>query len=282
MRVLFNKLSFLIVNNLSQKTVFGRIYLVSSKLSAYQQVFMSYIVKAKKIHSNEEKVFEGPMDLLLELILKNKLDITDISLAEVADQFIAYMQENSETIGPEHLSDFLLIAGKLVLIKSKAILPLLELEKEEEEDIEELKRRLREYKKFKEIFPQIGKLYSRKEKFFAKAGYSGIKTVFCPPENLKAEDLASLFEVAIAKMPVKEVLQRKKKVDVVSITDKINEISSRLMERMEVTFRSVIIGSKDKVEVIVTFLAMLELVRKNHAVIEQEEMFGEISIRKIT
>lgn len=241
---------------------------------------MPYIVQAKKIQ-NEEKVFEGPMDLLLELILKNKLDITDISLAEVADQFIEYMQENSDDIGPEHLSDFLLIAGKLVLIKSKAILPLLEMEKEEEEDIEELKRRLREYKKFKEIFPEIKKLYESKKMFFGKVGYSGISTVFCPPPNLKLDEIEGLFASVITKMPVKEVFGERKKIDAISITDKIKEIKERLLGRIEITFRSVIAGSKNKVEVIVTFLAILEMVRKNHAVIDQEEMFGEISIKKI-
>jgi len=242
---------------------------------------MSYIVQAKKIQDGEEKVFEGPMDLLLELILKNKLDVTDISLAQVADQFINYMQENSEIIGPEHLSDFLLIAGKLVLIKSKAILPLLELEREEEEDIEELKRRLREYKKFKEIFPQIKLFYDNKENFFAKQSYSGVGTVFCPPQNLALSDLENLFSVAITRMPVKEELVEKRHLIKISISDKMNEIKNRILDRIQVTFQSMISGKKDKVEVIVTFLAMLELVRKSQAIIDQEEMFGEISIKKI-
>jgi segregation and condensation protein A len=241
---------------------------------------MAYIVSAKKFQ-NEEKVFEGPLDLLLDLILKNKLEITDISLAEVADQFITYMQDNSENIGPEHLSDFLLIAGKLVLIKSKAILPLLELEQEEEEDIEELKRRLREYQKFKEIFPLVRKLYERPEKFYGKPGYAGVGTVFCPPPNLVLAQMEGLFATAIAKMPVKEMTKVKRKLNAISITDKINEIKERLYERMEVTFNSIIADSKTKVEVIVTFLAMLELVRKNHASIDQDEMFGEISIKKL-
>lgn len=242
---------------------------------------MPYIYQANKLRENGEKVFEGPLDLLLELIEKNKLDITDISLAEVADQFIGYMQENAESIGPEHLSEFLLIAGKLVLIKSKAILPLLELEKEEEEDIEELKRRLREYKRFKEVFPEVRKLYEGSARFFGKAGYEGMGTVFCPPPNLKLEDLEGLFAGAVAKMPVKEAVNEKRKLNVVNITDKIAEIRKHLMDRMEVTFRAVIAESKTKVEVIVTFLAMLEMVRKNHASIDQEEMFGEISIKKL-
>lgn len=241
---------------------------------------MSYIVSAKKIE-NEEKVFEGPLDLLLELILKNKLEITDISLSQVADEFIGYMQENSELIGPEHLSDFLLIAGKLVLIKSRAILPLLELEKEEEEDIEELKRRLRDYKRFKDIFPQIKSLYESKSRFYDKPGYTGVGTVFCPPRNLKLEDMEGLFALAITKMPVKENVGEKVRIIKISIADKINEIKQKILDRVQITFRSLTSSSQNKVEVIVTFLAMLEMVRKNQAAIDQEEMFGEISIKKI-
>lgn len=241
---------------------------------------MTYIVQAKKIQT-PEKVFEGPLDLLLELILKNKLEITDISLSQVADEFISYMQENSELIGPEHLSDFLLIAGKLVLIKSRAILPLLELEKEEEEDIEELKRRLRDYKRFKEIFPLLKQLYDSDSRLYGKPGFVGVGAVFCPPQNLKLEDLEGLFASAIVKMPVKEEVAPQKKIVKFSITDKINEIKQRIFDRAMVTFKSIIEGKKNKVEVIVTFLAMLEMVRKNQAEIDQEEMFGEISIKKI-
>jgi len=242
---------------------------------------MPYIVRARKIQNSEENVFEGPMDLLLELILKNKLDITDISLSKVADQFIDYMQENSEMISPEHLSEFLLIAGKLVLIKSRAILPLLELEKEEEEDIEELKRRLREYKRFKDIFPHIKTLYESKENFYDKAGYLGVGVIFCPPNNLKLEDLEGLFATAITKMPVKEEVGEKKRIIKISIADKINEIRQKILDRVQVTFRSLIATNQNKMEVVVTFLAMLELVRKNQAFIDQEEMFGEISVKKV-
>jgi len=241
---------------------------------------MSYIVQAKKIQ-NEEKVFEGPLDLLLDLILKNKLDITDISLAQVADQFIDYMQANSENIDPETLSDFLLIAGKLVLIKSKAILPLLELESEEEEDIKELKRRLREYKRFKEVFPQIKSLYENEKISFAKQGYAGIKTVFCPPENLDLQDLKNIFETVISKMPTKEEMTEKKNIVKISISEKMNEIKSRILNRTRMTFQNIIAGGKSRMEIIVTFLAMLEMVRKNQAIIDQKEIFGDIDIKKI-
>ncbi len=241
---------------------------------------MAYIFQARQ-GEGEEKVFEGPLDLLLELIEKNKLDITDISLAEVADQFIGYMQDNSEDIGPEHLAEFLLIAGKLVLIKSKAILPLLELEKEEEEDIEALKRRLREYKRFKEIFPAVRRLYEQPEMFFSRGGYTGIGPVFCPPANLRPEELEGLFALAITRIPVKEEVRETRRISKISITEKINTIKESLRSRMDVTFRAVLAGNKNKLEVIVTFLAMLEMVRKNQASVDQEEMFGEICIKKL-
>lgn len=241
---------------------------------------MTYIVKARKL-KGDSSAFEGPLDLLLELIEKNKLDITDISLAEVADQFINYMQSNSEVIGPSHLADFILIAGKLILIKSKAILPLLELEKEEEEDIEELKRRLREYKKFKEIFPEIKVLFESRERFIGKACYSGVKNFFCPPNGICCEDLQNHFISAIAKLPEKETEGEKRKFNKISIGDKMKQIHDRLLERIEITFKSAIAESKSRVEVVVIFLAVLELVRKNQAVIDQQDMFGDITIKKI-
>lgn len=241
---------------------------------------MTYIVKARRLRG-DSSAFEGPLDLLLELIEKNKLDITDISLAEVADQFIDYMQANSEMIGPSHLADFILIAGKLILIKSKAILPLLELEKEEEEDIEELKRRLREYKRFKEIFPEVKRLFENSAMFFSKPGYVGVKTFFCPPPTIGAGDLQGLFISVVSKMPEKEVVENRRQFNKISISDKMREIQNRLLERIEITFQNVIEQSKTKVEVVVVFLAVLELVRKNQAIIDQRDMFGDITIKKI-
>ncbi|MCK4919059.1 MAG: segregation/condensation protein A, partial [Candidatus Pacebacteria bacterium] len=189
---------------------------------------MSYIVKAHH-YKNKEQLFEGPLDLLLDLIEKEKLDITDIALAQVADQFIAYLESSKEDITPSYLSSFILVAGKLILIKSKAILPMLELEKEEEEDIEELKLRLREYQKFKEISKEIKKLAERKEMFFSRQSYSGVKTVFCPPEKITAQDLKSAFESVLDKLPEIKILSQGNIKEVVSIKDRINHIQNSLL-----------------------------------------------------
>ncbi|MEA2097741.1 MAG: ScpA family protein [Patescibacteria group bacterium] len=239
---------------------------------------MSYIVKASHYQS-QEKIFEGPLDLLLELIEKEKLDITEVSLAQVANQFLEYL-ETTQGISPENLADFLLIGGKLILIKSKVILPMLELEKEEEEDIEELKARLREYQRFKEISKEIKALAVRKEMFFSKQSYSGMRTVFCPPKNVIAFDLKEALENVLNKLPKVENLAKRTIKDVVSMKDKIKYIKESLTRRMEMTFTEAASDTKNKIEVIITFLAILELVRKSTVTIEQNDMFGEIKIKK--
>ena len=241
---------------------------------------MSYVVKANHYQS-QEKIFEGPLDLLLDLIEKEKLDITEVSLAQVADQFLKYL-ENSENVSPEYLADFLLVAGKLILIKSKAILPMLELEKEEEEDIEELKARLAEYKKFKEAAKELIKLESRKKMLFSRQSYSGMKTIFCPPKKLSVLDLQNIFENVLDKLPKIEVLAKETLKKIISIKDKIEYLKKSLLEKISLTFHGAIVDKKDKVEVVVTFLAVLELARNNMVALEQEEMFGEIRIKKLS
>ncbi|MCK5476072.1 MAG: segregation/condensation protein A [Candidatus Pacebacteria bacterium] len=240
---------------------------------------MSYIVKAHNLQ-NQEQLFEGPLDLLLDLIEKEKLDVTDIALAQVADQFIVYLESSKEDITPEYLSSFILVAGKLILIKSKAILPMLELEKEEEEDIEELKARLEEYQRFKNISKQIKGLENRSEMFFSRQSYSGIQVIFCPPEDIKCSDLQLSMESIFDKLPQAEDAKKAVAINSINIKDRIDHIKKSLLERIEITFEDVTARSNDKVEVIVTFLAVLELVRKSIVFVEQEDIFGEIRIKK--
>lgn len=239
---------------------------------------MPYIVKANH-YKNKEQLFEGPLDLLLDLIEKEKLDITDIALAQVAEQFISYLDNSKEEITPEHLSSFLLVAGKLILIKSKAIIPTLELEEEEEEDIEELKARLKEYQKFKEISKEIKILENRKERFFSKQRYSGMKVVFCPPPDIASLDLQKAMENVLNKIPKSEHLVERTIDDVISVKDKIEHLKEIISKKIELTFEEIVFSSENKVEIIVTFLAMLELVRRSVIVIEQVDVFGEIKIK---
>jgi len=242
---------------------------------------MSYIVKAHHYRNHEKRIFEGPLDVLLELIEKEKLDITEVSLAKVADHFFEYLKE-AKDISPDSLADFLLVAGKLILIKSKAILPMLELEKEEEEDIEELKTRLIEYRRFKNIAKKLKNREGQKRILFSREGYIGVKTVFCPPEKISIFDLREYFGRVLDKLPKFENLTKETvKEVIISIKDKIEQLKNSLANRIEITFKEMTVGKVGKLEVIITFLAMLELVRRNFIIAEQLEAFGEIRIKRV-
>ena len=139
--------------------------------------------------------FEGPLDLLLQLIEKEKLDIAEIALSNVADQYLEHLN-NTQDIHPSNLAEFLYVASKLILIKSKALLPVLEFTEEEEEDIAELQMRLKEYRRFKEAAKKIHTIYNNPKKMISRESYSGFNQVFCPPEDLKAKNLSeSLFGI---------------------------------------------------------------------------------------
>ncbi len=240
---------------------------------------MPYIVKALNCE-NQKKIFEGPLDLLLDLIERRKLKITEVSLAEVADQFLEYL-EKAENIKLAWLADFLSVASKLILIKSKTLLPMLELTEEEEEDIEELKRRMEEYKKFKEAAKNLGLLDKNGKSFYSRQSYSGMITTFLPPEDISLNDLKNAFQNVLNKIPKVEKLTEETIREVISLKDKIKFLQRSLAERVELSFGSMALKSGSRVEVIVTFLAVLEMMKRRIIIVEQGRMFGEIKLRRI-
>lgn len=225
--------------------------------------------------------FEGPMDLLLNLIKEQKLDITRLSLAKVADQYLDYIN-NKENITLENLADFLTIASRLILIKSKALLPMLEFSEEEEEEIKDLERQLAEYKKFKDISKRIGKMHRSSWTSFSREGLAGIGIFFYPPRDVNLYDLKKNFEKILGEIPLIEKLGEEMVRNVITLEEKINHLQNTLRERIETTFSEMTAGAKDKIEVIVSFLAMLELVKQRIISVEQSEMFQEIKLKRIT
>ncbi len=226
--------------------------------------------------------FRGPLGLLLQIIENEELDITEVSLARIADQYVKYIRSSND-IDPDKMADFLVLAAKLLLIKSKALLPYLY--PEEEEEIEELEEQLRMYKEFIEATKQIEKMIGKKKFMFArefnrKEVLTNINT-FSPPKNLKKNDLKELLEDLIIRVkPADEELEKGKIEDKINIEDKIRSIHNMLLNRIKVSFSSILSGSKNKTEIIVNFLAMLELVKQRDAVVEQGELFGEIEVSK--
>jgi len=221
--------------------------------------------------------FEGPLAVLLELIEKNKLDITQLSLAKVTDDYLAYL-ERTEGIDLANLSEFLLIASQLILIKSKALLPLFKLVEEEEEEIEDLQQRLREYQKFKKAAEWLGQRWEKEEMSFSRPESNFKRSEFVLP-NIKKQELRKIFTKIIAEIPTKEALKEEVLEKKASLEEKIVQIKRFLKENIEISFQRTVQGAQGKTEIIMTFLAVLELAKRRVVLVRQQYSFGEIILR---
>ena len=222
--------------------------------------------------------FEGPLHLLMELIEKQKMDITKLSLVEVADEYLEYV-ESKEHVDLANLSEFLLIASQMILLKSKALLPLFEFTKEEEEEIENLEERLREYQRFKKAANSVGAMLSKKDVSFSKSEEK-VQRVSFVCERVAPGDLHKIFTSTLQNIPTNEELKKQIIEEVVSIEEKILQLKDSLEARMKIAFHEMIEESTNKIDVIVTFLAMLEMVKQKLVMVKQREIFGEIVINK--
>lgn len=227
--------------------------------------------------------FDGPLSLLLRLIEKEEMDITQISIASVADQFIDYLRK-SEEIDPEVMADFLVVASKLLLIKTKALLPYLYSE-EEEEEIEDFELQLKMYKEFIQASKKIEKILGRKKFMFAREFNRKVVlnniNFFVPPKKLLKDDLGNLFAEIIGRLRPSEKLEEKTLDKKISIDDKILSIQNILMERVKFSFNKVLKEAKNKTEIVVSFLAVLELMRQREIILSQDGLFSEILIQRI-
>lgn len=230
-------------------------------------------------HFRLEK-FEGPLDLLLSLIEKEKLDITQVSLAQVADQYLEYIR-NEEAISLANLSAFLTIAARLILIKSRALLPVLYFSDEEEEAMEDLEYHLKAYQLFRGASQKIGGLFLRSKSAHGRESFLGTQVVFYPPKDITKEALRAHFIDVLGDIPVFEILPEKEIAAVITLEEKITHLQHTLSERVEASFHELISNAEDRVEVIVSFLAMLELIKQRFIHVEQEKFFSTIRIKKL-
>jgi segregation and condensation protein A len=219
--------------------------------------------------------FEGPLELLLSLIEERKLDITRVHLAEVADQYLALLAEG-KGISLENLAWFLVIAARLVLLKSKMLLPSLDFTEEEEAAIDDLEERLREYKRFKEISLTVEKRLLSPERSFVREKFHGVAPVFVPVTGVTVSILRAAFESILGEIPSKEKIAEAAIEEIVSLEEHISRIERSIVERAEYSFREALRETKNRMEVIVSFLAVLELVKQRVVSVEQGNLFGDI------
>jgi segregation and condensation protein A len=222
--------------------------------------------------------FEGPLDLLLQLIEGQKLQITDVSLAQVTDQYVEYIHA-ATAINPEEIADFLLVAAKLLYAKSKEILP--QAIWDEEEDEIDLAEQLKIYKEYHDASKLIDKM-ARKETFT----YSRISQIvhkaeagFYPSENIKMSAMQELFALALKRLePIiyipKAIIEK-----TITITEKIREIKIAIKEAVSMDFKK-LLKKGGKTDTIMSFLAMLELIKQHDIEADQGDLFDTITIKK--
>lgn len=226
--------------------------------------------------------FEGPLDLLLSLIEEQKLDITQIALAEVTEQFLGYVKQ-LEQIDATSLADYLNIAARLLVIKSKAILPSLEIETDDElEPEEDLTAKLILYKQFKEVAKHLKQLDNNKRQSFTRSLVFSERINFWPDPAVTANTLHASILGVLQQLKELDNLPKAKIREAVSIQEKISHLQNRLAGNIETKLSQLLAESKNKDEVIITFLALLELIKQRIFSVNQNELFTDVVITKYT
>ncbi|MFC1731736.1 segregation and condensation protein A [candidate division KSB1 bacterium] len=223
--------------------------------------------------------FEGPLELLLSLIEKRKLPINDVSLASVTDDYIGHI-ETQQQFPLSQTSHFILVASTLLLIKSKSLLPTLDLTSEEEEDMESLERRLKLFKQNKELSIHISKMFGENILFEAnEAKIADSERVFSPPQDASVESIQEGIVRVLKRLPKIKLVPEAVVKKVVSIEEMIESLTVRITKNLRMSFSEFSnIGKAEKVEVIVSFLAMLELTKQGIINIVQEKTFSDITM----
>ena len=245
---------------------------------------MSVLTLETKKYAIKIDNFEGPLDLLCHLIDKNKMDIYDINLSKITDQYIDYLKEQ-EQLNLEIASEFLIMASTLLYLKSKKLLPKQE-EDEEEVTEEELIRRIIEYKKFKEITKVLKENYD----IFSNRIYKAQEEIKLPKQKLEKSYeknlIPNIYEELVEKNKVK-INQNAKNIEKIALVEnytvasKVKEMIKVLVKQKKFVFNKLFsINKKNKQEVVTAFSGLLELSRRDKVKTSQEELFGDITVEK--
>ncbi|MCI0542700.1 segregation/condensation protein A [bacterium] len=228
------------------------------------------------------EVFEGPLDLLLHLIEKRKFFINDISLSQIADDFIAHVKELPGQALKE-TAHFVFIASTLVLMKSRSLLPNLPLTSEEEGNIKDLKRRLTIYARVKELARYVSELFGAR-RIFPKGESKEITPVFSPSRDLSLDAIFLSARNVVAMLPKPEKIPEVQVKKLVTLEEMMSRLVERIQKHMKMSFRDFAEsaggskGREARTGIIVSFLALLELIKRGVVAAAQENHFENIEI----
>ena len=247
---------------------------------------MSILTLETKKYSIKIDNFEGPLDLLCYLIDKNKMNIYDVNLSDITDQYIEFLNAMEE-MNLEIASEFIVMASTLLYFKSKKLLPKQE-DEEEEITEEELIRRIIEYKKYKEISTVLKENY----KIYSNRYYKGQEEIKLPKQKLQKdyepEKIPEIYKSLVERNSVK-INQNAKNIEKIALVDKytvaekVREMYKILVKQKRFIFNKLFsINKKEKQEVVTAFSGLLEMSRRNKVETSQEELFGDILVEEKT
>ena len=229
--------------------------------------------------------FSGPLGLLLQLIEGEELDITEINLAKIADQYVLHLRSLADTDADE-MADFLVIAAKLLFIKSKALLPYL-YTAEDEAEVDDLEKQLRMYKEFVSASQKIKDRVLEKHFQFLPPLLKNRRQqfnlpVFTAPTKISPDVLHDVLIklLTVLEKQLEEKLPESHLEPKINIEDRIASIKQMLFDKIRINFSHMLSSAANKTEVIVSFLAVLELAKQKELIFEQDELFGEINISR--
>jgi segregation and condensation protein A len=222
--------------------------------------------------------FKGPLELLLDLIEKRKLLVNDVSLAAVTDEYIAYVKALEEHPIPE-TAQFVYVASTLLLIKSKSLLPILDLTEEEKGSVEELEHRLQLYQLFRDVSQEIKTRFGVTV-LYERPFVAPTDPIFVPDRYATVDALASAIRDVLHNLPQIEVRPVARVQKVISLDDMMKRLEERILKQFKTSFKEFTKDAGERGDVIVGFLAVLELVKRGAVSARQEGRFEDIHIER--
>ena len=225
--------------------------------------------------SFESQQFQGPLEKLLDLIEARKMSISDVSLSEVTDSYLAYV-ETLTKLPLGETAQFILVASTLLLIKSRTLLPSLELSQDERESVEELERRLAQYALTRSAAKGVREIWGKAPLILMKR--APVRPVTFNPAEASISLIASAGSALVEILPTPEKIAQAAIAPVLALEDVIKHLQRRIASAIRMRFSELTKTAKDRHETIVYFLAILELVRAGSASVTQEKLFEDITI----
>ena len=223
--------------------------------------------------------YQGPLEKLLELIEERELEITRVNLAQVTGDFFAYIEtmRAGGVDDPQIVADFLVVASKLILIKSKALLPTLEVTEEEEAEMHDLERRLVLYREFKKAQQHLKSGWSTAPRSWSREFLGASTPLFYPPRSVTPSVLAEVARAIAGELEKLLKPAASIRMEIINLKEKIEEVLTRLTEAPR-KFASLHTGGRS--EIVVLFLAVLHLIKEQLVSVDQEGHFAEMTIVK--